>query len=363
MDMHNDPEVPYQHLPPLPPAQNIETVPVLKATIRAARALEGANIAANLLPNPHILIQAVPLLEAQASSEIENVVTTNDELFRAAHNVQSPSPATKEALQYSRAMYAGYETIQQKPLTTNTAKLVCSIITGITMDVRSEAGTYIGNPVTKARIYTPPENRDVILGHLAQWETFLNEDDSMDPLIKLALLHYQFEAIHPFSDGNGRTGRILNVLYLVQEGLLERPITYLSGYIVAHKDEYYRLLGGVTQRDEWEPWVLFMLDAVRVTSTWTSNLVYSIREQIDATVSILHKEGLPARDFAYILFEKPYLRYDDVMEHLGVSRPTASKYVQKLAQLGVVEPTKAGRSVLFINKKYLSLLFDTRLPQ
>ncbi|MCI6574619.1 MAG: Fic/DOC family N-terminal domain-containing protein [Actinomycetaceae bacterium] len=361
--MYTSPDLPYRDLPPLPPAQNIETASVLKATIGAARALAGANAAANLLPNPHILIQAVPLLEAQASNEIENIVTTNDELFRAAHNVQSPSPATKEALRYSKAIYAGYEMTQKKPLTTNTAKLICSTITGIDMDVRSEVSTYIGNPATKDRIYTPPEGKNVILDHMAHWEKFLNEDAALDPLIKLALLHYQFEAIHPFADGNGRTGRILNVLYLVQEGLLKQPVTYLSGYIVAHKDEYYRLLGGVTQRDEWESWILFMLDAVKVTSTWTSNLVYAIREQIDSTVRTLQKEAMPARDFAYMLFEKPYLRYSDIMKRVGVSRPTAGKYAQKLAELGTVEPTKVGRTMLFINDKYLSLLFNTKLPQ
>lgn len=353
---------PFQDLPPLPP-NGVGTAEVYTAVIRASRALAKADAAAELLPNPDILIHSIPLLEAQASNEIENIVTTNDELFRAAHHVETPSPATREALRYRQALYVGSEAIRDRPLTTNTAKLVCSTITGVEMDIRRDVGTYIGNPVTKDRIYTPPEGQSVILEHLTKWESFLHNDMSLDPLIKLALLHYQFEAIHPFSDGNGRTGRILNVLYLVHEGLLRQPITYLSGYIVEHKDEYYRLLNNVTQKGDWIPWVLYMLNAVAITSQWTSNLVYVIRDQIEETIGLLHEGGMPARDLAYTLYEKPYLRYADLMVALNVSRPTAGKHAEKLVELGVLERYKTGRSVLFVNTRYLNILFNAKLPQ
>ncbi|USR79174.1 Fic family protein [Arcanobacterium pinnipediorum] len=352
----------FQNLPPLPP-EGIETAEVARALVKAARYLARADAAAELIPNPDILIHSIPLLEARASNEIENIVTTNEELFRAAHRIETPSGATREALRYSHALYRGFDVIRERPLAVNTAKLVCSTVIGFEMDIRSNAGTYIGNPTTKERIYTPPEGKDVILDHLSKWESFLHDDTSLDPLVKLALLHYQFEAIHPFSDGNGRTGRILNVLYLVHEGLLRQPITYLSGYIVQHKDEYYRLLNNVTQKNEWIPWVLFMLDAVAVTSQWTSNIIYSIRNQIEDTIRVLHDGGMPARDFAHVLFLKPYLRFSDLTQELNISRPTAGKHAEKLVELGVLERHKVGRNVLFINRQYLDLLFEAKLPE
>lgn len=361
--MSVDPKKPYQDLPLLPPACEVETPQVLRAVISASRALEKANTAAELLPNPRILIDSIPLLEAQASIEIENIVTTNDELFRAALEVGKPTPATREGLRYREAMNLGVALLKERPITVNMAKQICSRITNFGMDIRGGTGTYIGNPITKERIYTPPEGRSVILRHLANWEEFLHEDDSLDPLIKLALLHYQFEAIHPFSDGNGRTGRILNVLYLVHADLLTSPITYLSGYIVQHKQEYYRLLNGVTQRGEWIPWILFILRAVEVTSKWTSDLIYAVNTLIDEVVELLRGSGLPQRDVAFMLFEKPYARYRDFEAELGVSRQTAAKYAGKLEASGLLEKVSAGREVLFVNGRYLDLLFNTALPK
>lgn len=361
--MSVDPNKPYQDLPALPPAYEVDTPDVLRAVISASRALEKANTAAELLPNPRILIDSIPLLEAQASIEIENIVTTNDELFRAAMDVEKPTPATREGLRYREALNLGIELLKDRPITIRMAAQICSRITNIEMDVRTAPGTYIGNPVTKERIYTPPEGKDVILRHVNAWEKFLNNDESLDPLIKLALLHYQFEAIHPFSDGNGRTGRILNVLYLVHSELLSSPITYLSGYIVQHKDEYYRLLNAVTQRGEWTPWILFILRAVEVTSKWTSDLVYNVRDLIEEVVERLKGTGLPQRDMAYMLFEKPYARYRDFEAALGVSRPTAAKYAARLEEDGLLEKVPAGREVLFVNRRYLNLLFNTALPK
>lgn len=362
--MRVDPKKPYQDLPPLPPRVNLLSPSLVRQTIAASRALATANTAAKRLPNPGILIHAIPLLEARASSEIENIVTTNDELFRAASNVATPTPATREALNYREALYAGLQSIQSRPLSINTAKLVCSKVTGITTDIRADSGTYIGNPATHERIYTPPEGKQTLLGHLSQWEAFLHEVPSeIDPLIKMALLHYQFEAIHPFRDGNGRTGRILNVLYLVHSGLLEQLITYLSGYIVEHKDEYYRRLNAVTQDGDWKSWVKFVLMAVEQTSQWTDALVTRIYDLMEQTVQILEGTGFPARDLAHLLFIQPYLRYADLMETMGISRPTATKWAASLVEMGLVTREKAGRRVILINHKYLEELFSTTLPQ
>lgn len=361
--MSVDPGKPYQDLPPLPPATGLATERIFRRALAASRALASANASAKRLPNPGILIHAIPLLEARASSEIENIVTTNDELFRAAQNLENPTPATREALNYREALYAGYRSMQERPLSINTAKLVCSTITGIASDIRVGEGTYIGNPATKARIYTPPEGRENILAHLTRWENFLHEEQTgIDPLIKMALLHYQFEAIHPFRDGNGRTGRILNVLYLVQSGLLEQPITYLSGYIVQHKDEYYRRLNAVTQEGDWESWVEFMLNAVQRTSIWTDCLVTSIYRMIDKTILALENTNYPARDLAYLLFTQPYLRYADLVENMRISRPTAMKWAARLVEMGILKREVSGNKVIFINEAYLNELFTATLP-
>ena len=362
--MSVNPEEPYQDLPPLPPARELQTGQVVNRVISASRALATANASAKRLPDPSILIHAIPLLEAKASSEIENIVTTNDELFRAAHNVEPASPAAREALRYREALYEGYSYIEKHPFSVNLAKIVCSKIIGFATDIRALPGTFIGNPATREHVYTPPQGKETILEHLSRWEVFAHERESgLDPLVKMALLHYQFEAIHPFSDGNGRTGRILNVLYLVQSGLLDQPITYLSGYIVEHKDEYYRLLNGVTQKAAWGEWIEFILNAVDVTSRWTDSLITSIYNLLDQTISELNQTNLPARDLAFLLFSKPYLRYADLVSGLQVSRPTAAKWASSLSEMGMIERIKAGKSVILINHRYLDILFTTPLPK
>ena len=235
-----DPNVPYNNLPPLPPRDEVETVAVLKAVIAANKELGALDSACRLIPNPAIITSTIPLREAQASSEIENIVTTNDELFRAAYAVDAePTPATKEALRYNKALHLGVESLATRPLSIHTAQQVCSALQDAPAVVRSMPGTYIGDPVKKIKFYTPPEGKEIIEQHLSQWERFIYSDHGLDPLVLLALLHYQFEAIHPFYDGNGRTGRILNILLLVQEGLLRLPVLYLSGYIVNNKADYY----------------------------------------------------------------------------------------------------------------------------
>ena len=249
------PEVPFNDLPPLPPAGlDLEPKRVLKATVEARTALATLAQAGQLLPNPTILIHAVPLLEAQASSEIENIVTTADELFKHVGSGGGDN-ATKEALRYRAALFAGVESMRSRPVTAATAARICSELHGREMAVRAVPGTRIANPTTKQVVYAPPEGADLIREKLSAWERFVHAEDDLDPLVRMAVAHYQFEAIHPFHDGNGRTGRVLNILMLIESGLLHDPILYLSRAIIARKNDYYRLLQAVTADGAWVEWI------------------------------------------------------------------------------------------------------------
>ncbi|MDC4233472.1 Fic family protein [Actinomyces sp. B33] len=364
--MWNTPDEPYQDLPPLPPAAQIETPAVLKGVISASRALARLDGACKRLPDPTMLINLIPLLEAQASSEIENIVTTNDELFKAAHGALSAmTPQVKEALRYREALWAGFESVRERPITTATAIAVCEGINGHQVQIRNRPGTYIGNPRTGRRIYTPPEGQETIQRHLSAWESFLHGDHGIDPLVVMALAHYQFEAIHPFFDGNGRTGRILNLLVLIESGVLELPILYLSGHITRHKDEYYRLLKGVTRNDEWTPWILFLLSGITETATWTLDLVErtdELREQMSEEIRRINSR-VPAADITRLLFTQPYLRIDAVVEAGLAKRQTASRWLTEIAEHGTIGKERIGRTVLFVNDRLLDMLFAAALPE
>jgi len=353
------PDKPYNELPPLPPAAEIETKRVLRATIGARAALASLDQAARRIPNPTVLINSIPLLEAQASSEIENIVTTADELFRFAQDEAAASnPATKEALQYRTALFAGFERVQMRPLSVNTAIEVCSNVKLRDMPVRNLPGTYIGNPVTKQAIYTPPVGESIIRDKLSNWEEFIHAPGELDPLIVLAVAHYQFEAIHPFEDGNGRTGRILNLLLLVNAGLLHLPILYLSRYIIENKSAYYSLLLGVTSDGEWEDWVLFILEGLRQTALSTVrkiDAIHALQEQTMERIRIVTRAGGNA-DLLAVLFEQPYCRITNVIERCRVSRPTATGWLNSLVAAGVLIDVRAGRERLFINSHFLQLL-------
>ncbi|MDO4791650.1 MAG: Fic/DOC family N-terminal domain-containing protein [Buchananella hordeovulneris] len=363
--MQFDPNVPFQDLPPLPPAQDVETRAVLKEVIGAAQALAALDAACSRLPNPDLLINLIPLLEAQASCEIENIVTTNDELFRAAHLPQEGplAPAVKEALSYRQALRVGASAIESRPLHLGTAKQVCSALSGYEVDVRSGTGTYIGNPVTKERIYTPPEGKEVIERHMSAWEDFLHGEHDIEPLVAMALLHYQFEAIHPFADGNGRTGRIINLLYLMEKELIRDPVLYLSGYIVRHKDEYYRLLNAVTVRGAWEEWVVYLVRGVGEVARWTLRMVDEIarlQRETEQAVSALVPRA-PAGELVRLLFSKPYVRIDDLVEAGLAQRAAASRWLEALAQARLLNRDKVGRTLLFVNSPLLRLVFDSPL--
>ena len=356
---------PYQDLPPLPPQTDVETPAVLKATVSASRTLARLDGACKRLPDPTMLINLVPLMEAQASNEIENIVTTNDELFRAAHGALTTlTPQIKEALRYREALRAGFQSLESRPITTNTAIEICSHIHGRPAVIRDTPGTYIGNPTTRERIYTPPEGRDLIREHLSAWEKFLHADHGLDPLVLMALAHYQFEAIHPFFDGNGRTGRVLNMLVLIETELLEFPILYLSGHIMRHKDEYYERLNAVTRFGDWQPWILFILAGVEATATWTMNLVETtdaLREAMEGEIRQSNPR-IPAGDLTKLLFTQPYLRIENVVAAGLAQRQTASKWLSDIAGHGFIAKEKVGCNVIFVNHRLLSTLFTTPLP-
>jgi Fic family protein len=353
------PMVPYNELPPLPPKTELETRTVLKLCIEARAKLAELKQLGESLPNPTVLINAIPLLEAQASSEIENIVTTSDRLFRFAEiGNHQLDPATKEALRYRTALYHGYQRLAQRPLNTNLAVEVCGIIKDIKLDIRRTPGTQLINDRTGEIIYTPPEGESLLRDKLANWEAFLHADDDIDPLVRMAASHYQFEAIHPFTDGNGRTGRVLNLLYLVERGLLNQPTLYLSGHINRTKRDYYRLLLDVTTVDRWEDWTLYMLEAIRETSTWTSHKVRATQVLLEHTVQHVQHQAsnIYTRELVEQLFVQPYCRIANLVDSGIAKRQTASVYLKQLCDIGVLEEHKVGREKLFLHPKFLALL-------
>ena len=352
------PDQPYNELPPLPPAAEVETRPVLKQCIAARAALAELKQAAELIPNQGVLINALPLLEAQASSEIENIVTTTDRLFQYQSAGENADPATREALRHSSALLEGYRALKQFPLNTRTAEQVCSRIKGIEMQVRRGPGTALANQATGEVIYTPPVGEDLLRTKLANWERYLHEARDIDPLIRMAVGHYQFEAIHPFTDGNGRTGRILNSLFLIQEELLTLPILYLSRYIIKNKAEYYRLLLDVTRSQAWEPWIIYLLLAIMDTAHWTTAKISAIRNLSALTINYV-KQAAPkiySRELIDLIFDLPYCRIQNLVERDLAGRQAASRYLKQLVEIGVLEERTDGREKIFIHQKLMQLL-------
>lgn len=348
--------MPHDALPLLPPRVVIETTPVLKKAIEARDSLARFDALASALPDPAVLINAIPLLEAQASSEIENIVTTTDELFEATAFQSGATPAVREALRYRSALRIGFDELDGRPLTERTVARLCSVIRGHEVSIR-RGEVYIGDRGTGERIYTPPAGPRVIGRLLDNWAAFVNEPSGLDPLVRMAVAHYQFEAIHPFDDGNGRTGRIVNVLMLCSAGLLHLPLLYLSRYIIESKDEYYRLLRAVTASGAWEDWILYMLEGVRATAARSIDLVGRVQavrgEVIDAVRAALRAADIGLVD---VLMEQPYCRVRDVVERCGVTRQTATRWLRDLVGAGVVSEIRAGREVLFVNGGLMDVL-------
>ncbi len=356
-----DPEIPYNDLPMLPPANGeIETSAILKKCISARVALAELKQAAELIPNAAVLVNALPLMEARASSEIENIVTTTDKLFEYVDIAEGKAdPATKEALRYRRALFQGSRAVRSGSLTVKTAISLCRTIKNSkTLNIRDNKGTNLKSSATKKIIYTPPEGKKLIAEKLVNWEKFLHDKSNMDPLVKMAIQHYQFEAIHPFNDGNGRTGRILNILYLVEQGLLDTPILYLSHFIIRNRRDYYRLLLEVTTKGAWEPWVKFIIEGVEETCLWTTEKIKSIRELMQHTSLFIQKK-LPkyySWELNELLFKQPYCRIGNLVDAGIAKRQTASVYLKKLCEIGVLRESKSGRETLFVHPKYIDLL-------
>lgn len=352
-------------IPSLPPPIDIETVRVLKALARASRALADLKGQAKTIPNQGILIDTLALQEAKASSEVENIVTTQDELFQADLFPDDPqSPAAKEVALYRDALRLGYARLRDTGgLIPNSALIdMFRLLKGRDDGFRVTPGTALKNEQSGAIVFVPPQDARDIVAHMSALESFINDDDlcTLDPLIKMALIHHQFESIHPFPDGNGRIGRILNVLYLTRTGLLDIPVLYLSRFITRNKADYYHHLQAVRDDGAWEDWVVYMLDAVAETSVTTIEIVTGVRDQMAAVKHRMRAE-LPkiySQELLNNLFRHPYTRIEYVQSALGLSRQTAAKYLDMLAEHGFVEKHRSGKSNYFINVALVKLFLD-----
>lgn len=350
-------------LPQMPPPIDLETVPVLKSLNRASRALANLKGQARTIPNQGILIDTLALQEAKASSEVENIVTTQDELFQADVFPDDPlSPAAKEVARYRDALRLGHRRlIETGGLVPNSTLIdMFRLLKDRDDAFRVTPGTALRNEKSGETVFIPPQDANEIIRLMTDLERFVNDDDrsDLDPLIKMALIHHQFESIHPFADGNGRIGRILNVLYLTRTGLLDIPILYLSRHITRHKNDYYRLLQAVRDDSAWEDWVIFMLEAVAETADTTTLLVDGIGTQMHEVKHRLRMElpKLYSQDLLNNLFRHPYTRIEYVQNELGITRQTAARYLDTLSENGFVEKHRAGKSNYFINTELVRLL-------
>jgi len=361
---------PFNDLPILPPSKNVEEdIDILKKLVTASRALATTNSSIHRLPNPTMLINTIALQEAQTSTAIENIFTTEDELYKAVSETlkeEYVKPATKEVLRYREALWEGHKLIKK----TGEIDLDCIIrtfrkIKNSAADFRSpQTLTVIRSGQSEFRsgqvVYTPPRGAGIIASKMENLLEYLNDDKkySTDPIIKMCVAHYQFEAIHPFSDGNGRTGRIINLLYLVNKGLLEQPVLYLSKYILINKDDYYYHLNVVTQKNLWKPWILYMLDAVEKTAELTNQLIVSIISQMEAT--LVHGKSHIKwynKEVNEVIFSQPYIKPKLIGELLGVtSRTTLTKYFNELVEAKILSAAKNGKEVFYINDDLVQIL-------
>lgn len=351
---------PYNDLPPIPASDVLETAPTLKQAISANRVLAELKAGGDLIPNQVVLLRAILLQEARASSEIENVVTTNDALYRAFdQHPEAADPHTREVLRYGEALWTGYGDLQAgRPIRPSLLIDLARRIKGVDTDVRAGDGCQIVNDRTGEVVYTPPVGRDRILSMLNALCEYLAEEDGVDPLIKMAAAHRQFEAIHPFPDGNGRTGRVLNILYLLQSGMLELPILYLSWYIVPNKADYYGRLRAVTEDGHWEEWILYMLRAIEKTALMTRAMLRAVRTALDEAAELARtemKKGY-SRELLELVFSQPYSRIGMVEASKIARRNTASEYLRELERIGILRGMKVGRERLYFNPRLMDAL-------
>ncbi|MBX7201532.1 MAG: Fic family protein [Bacteroidia bacterium] len=352
-------EIPYNDLPLLPPKTDVETKEILRKTISAGRALAQLNGTLLNLPNPTLFLDTIYLQEAKASSEVENIITTNDELYKSlVADRKVENSATKEVLRYKEALWLGLEQLKKKPfITTNLCISIVKCIKQNTASIRVTPGTTLSNTHGEV-FYTPPSDEKVIRERLANLEKFVNKKERIDPLIKMALMHYQFEAIHPFSDGNGRTGRILLLLYLKLSGLLDTPAIYLSEYIIKNKADYYKCLRGVTEKNDWESYILYMLDMIEETSKNGLIRLNKITTTIDKTANEI-KAKLPklySKALVEILFRLPYTKRQYLIDASIGNPKTVGNYLQTLEESGFLKSVKVGKEKLYLNQRLLKIL-------
>lgn len=353
---------PHYILDKLPPLRDkVETIKILRQANKATAALAELKGIAKTIPNQSMLINAIVLQEAKGSSEIENIITTQDELYKAlAINKSKISAETKEVVNYREAIFHGFKLIEKQGfLKVNDIVGIQQKLIDNNAGIRNTPGTVLKNDTTGEVVYTPPQDRQEIIELLTNFINHYNQNEQgLSPLINLAILHYQFESIHPFYDGNGRTGRILNILYLIMSELIDIPILYLSSYIIENKPDYYRLLNHTNRTGEWEEWILFMLKAVESTSLQTIKKINTIRQLLEQTI-ILVQEKLPKiykKELVELLFEQPYSKIEFVVNYLNVERKAASRYLKELEKIGVLKSQKVGRETLYINKELIEIL-------
>ena len=349
-------------IPRLPLSIELETKPVLKKLARAHQALAELKGVTGIIPNQGILISTLSLQEAKDSSAIENIITTHDELYTSDVSAkQFASYEAKEVYSYAAALRNGYEKVKKSGLLVNNCILeIQQTLEENNAGFRKLPGTVLKNDLTGEIVYSPPQDERQILSLMDNLEQFINDDtmSDNDPLTKMAVIHHQFESIHPFYDGNGRTGRIINILYLVKYGLLDTPVLYLSRYINQHKGEYYRLLQAVRDKQAWEAWVLYMLDGVEQTSRQTIYLIQGMRDLMQHHKHKLREE-LPkiySQDLLNNLFRHPYTKINCVMEELGVTRRTATKYLDELVRIGLLSRHKIWKDSYYMNDALVDLL-------
>lgn len=353
------------YVPPSLPLQvDVESKVVLKQAAAAHRRLAELKGLVMTIPNEEILISTLTLQEARDSSEIENIITTQDELFKAElFTDYAVNVSTKEVQNYASALRKGFEAVRKnKILSTKDILKIQKELEGNEAGFRKLPGTALKNAATGETIYTPPQHPDEIISLMDNLEQYINNDElsNFDPLVKMAIVHHQFESIHPFYDGNGRTGRIINILYLVCKDLLQLPILYLSRYVVAHKAEYYRLLQEVRDDDRWEEWILFILKGVEETSIQTIELIKDIKKLMQEYKRKIRNE-LPkiySQELLNNLFKHPYTKIDFVMEDVGIQRITASRYLDSLVSLNLLDKYKIGRSNYYLNTALYELFLN-----
>lgn len=345
----------------LPYETEIETKTVLKALPAAHRALAELKGIVQTIPNQNILLNTLGLQEAKDSSGVENIITTHDELFKAELDLNKvKSIAAKEVQNYAAALKRGFDLVSEHQLLTNRHILtIQSVLEQNSAGFRKVPGTTLKNQQTGEVVYQPPQNYDRILSLMENLERFINDAEmaDYDPLVKMAIIHFQFESIHPFYDGNGRTGRIINILYLVLSGLLELPVLYHSRFINQNKGGYYKHLQGIRESRQWEPWLLFMIKAVEETSLQSIDLIKSIRELMQKyKLELRGKYKFYSHELLNNLFKHPYTKIEFLENDLGISRVTASNYLNKLAEDGFLKKAKLGKSNYYINESLVSLL-------